>query len=301
MLLPDFSGCGADMVPTHHSIWSVETVMPTLRLSKRTLDGIVPREKTTIYYDADLTGFGVRVTPAGARAWVIEYRPNGGGRGVASKRMTIGAVGTLTPDEARREARELLAAARLGQDPASKRAHQRRTPSFAEVSQQFLLDRANQLKPRTLVNYELYFRIHALPHLGCAKLDAITPGDLTHLHRRIGQSKPITANRVIRAIGSLYRYASETRVVEPGFNPTSGIKLFREQPHDRYLSIEELERLGTALREAESQGLPWDVDETKPTSKHAPKGERRTILGPSQSGRFGSCCSPAAAYAKSFT
>ena len=167
-----------------------------------------------------------------------------------------------------------------GQTPQEgKRAHQRRTPTLAEVSQRFLSERASRLKPRTLVNYELYFRIHALPHLGGAKLDAITPGDLAHLHRRIGQTKPVTANRVIRAVGSLYRYAGETGLVESGFNPTSGIKAFREHPHDRYLAIEELERLGAALREGESQGLPWDFDEAKPTSKHAPKRERRTILG----------------------
>jgi integrase len=254
--------------------------MPSLRLTKRTLDEILPRARTTIYYDTDLKGFGVRVTSAGARAWIIEYRPNGGGRGVSTRRMTLGLVTTLTPDEARRKARELLAAARLGQDPAGQRKRQRQTPTLAEVSHRFLEDQTGRLKPRTLTNYELYFRRHALPVLGKVKIDAITAAEILRLHRDIGREKPITANRVIRAVGSLYNYAQATGLVERGFNPTANLKLFPEQGRERYLTTDELERLGSALREAETVGLPWEVDDQRATAKHCPKGERRTILGP---------------------
>jgi integrase len=43
------------------------------------------------------------------------------------------------------------------------------------------------------------------------------------------------------------------------------------------LTIEELARLGDALREGETLGLPYSVDETKPTAEHAPKVDHRGV------------------------
>ncbi len=113
--------------------------MPTVRLNKRVVDGLRPAEKTIIYYDAELKGFGVRITPAGARSWIVEYRP-GGGRSSPTKRMTIGPLGTLTPDEARRKARDVLANARLGGDPAAEQSRQRGALTLAQAAQRFLSD-----------------------------------------------------------------------------------------------------------------------------------------------------------------
>ena len=271
------------MVPTRANTQGWCGIMAS-RFTKRSVEAILPRAKTAIHYDADLKGFGVRVTPGGARAWIVEYRPNGGGRGVSTKRMTLGSVATLTIDEARRKAREILASARLGGDPAGDRARQRGSLTFADVAERFLQDQAGRLKPRTLVNYELYFRLHAVPQLGTIKIDAVTRTEVSRLHRSVGRTKPITANRVVRAIGSLYRYAEQCGWVEHGFRPTSGLKPFSEEGRERYLSVAELERLGVALREADTDGIPWDIDESRPTSKHVPKNGRRTILGPHASG-----------------
>ena len=62
--------------------------------------------------------------------------------------------------------------------------------------------------------------------------------------------------------------------------PRRRIKAFKEHARERYLTTEELARLGSALKDAETVGIKWAVDETRPTAKHVPKGERRTILGP---------------------
>lgn len=62
-----------------------------------------------------------------------------------------------------------------------------------------------------------------------------------------------------------------------GHNPTKGIRAFRENRRERFLNSEELARLGSAIREAETVGTPYEVDETKPNSKHAPKPENRRI------------------------
>jgi hypothetical protein len=65
-------------------------MMPILKLGRRAVSGLPRVTKTTIFYDAELTGFGVKVTPSGAQSWIIEYRPGAGGRGVAKRRMVIG-------------------------------------------------------------------------------------------------------------------------------------------------------------------------------------------------------------------
>ena len=66
-----------------------------------------------------------------------------------------------------------------------------------------------------------------------------------------------------------------------GTNPARGIDKFKESRRERFLTGEELERLGSAIREAETTGIPWTVDETKPTAKHVPKAKRSTKIAPS--------------------
>jgi integrase len=56
---------------------------------------------------------------------------------------------------------------------------------------------------------------------------------------------------------------------------------FKETARERFLGIEELERLGQAIREAENIGLEWDIDETSPNAKHIPKAIRTTKVSKS--------------------
>ena len=127
------------------------------------------------------------------------------------------------------------------------------------------------------MNYEIAIRRHANPEIGRIKLDQVTTDDLSRLHAAIGRTKPMTANRVMECISSIFRYAATCNLIPTGHNPTRGIRAFREQRRKRFLSSEELARLGEALREAETIGTPYDVDESKPSSKHAPKPENRRI------------------------
>jgi hypothetical protein len=89
-----------------------------VKLTKQSLASLKPRAKPHIEYDTELIGFGVAVYPSGTKSWVCEYRPQGGGRRVAKKRVTLGKTSQLTPEQARKSAAEMLAAVRLGRDPA---------------------------------------------------------------------------------------------------------------------------------------------------------------------------------------
>ena len=89
-----------------------------LTLTKRTVDALKPEDKPWIAWDDKLTGFGVRVHPSGAKSFVVNYRAGNGGRKAPNKRVVVGRVGRVTPDQARRLAQELLGRVAVGDDPA---------------------------------------------------------------------------------------------------------------------------------------------------------------------------------------
>ena len=255
--------------------------MPTAHLTKTTVDSLTPSERPMIVYDTKLAGFGVRVTPKGAKSWIVEYRP-GGGRKSATKRMTLAPTNILTAQQARNKAKKLLAAARLGEDPAGDRSKSREVPTFRQFSERYLTEEAElKLKPRSVANYRVYLRKHANPRIGSFRLNAVTRADIAQLHRSIGSTKPATANRVVEAISSLFRFAQTAGEVEEGFNPTRGISHFKEKTRERFLSMDEFQRLGATLHLAETEGLPWNKDEIRAGSKHLAKEEnQRIVLSP---------------------
>jgi integrase len=80
---------------------------------------------------------------------------------------------------------------------------------------------------------------------------------------------------VISLLATIYAYAIKTKgLPKDTENPATGIEPFDEQPRQRYLTTEELQRLGEAIREAETTGIPWEPDPTKKV-KHAAKPENR--------------------------
>jgi Arm DNA-binding domain len=72
------------------------------------------REKT--FFDDDLPGFGVRVRAGGSRTFVVQYK-----FGRRHRRVNLGGVDSLDLSKARATAKDLLAAVRLGRDPASEK------------------------------------------------------------------------------------------------------------------------------------------------------------------------------------
>ena len=95
------------------------------------------------------------------------------------------------------------------------------------------------------------------------------------------RNRPYQANRMLAVVGALYVFAGKRKIVPVGFNPARGIEQYPEKARERFLTADELARLGDAVREAETLGLPYDIDETSPTAKHAPKeARRRTKIGP---------------------
>jgi integrase len=252
--------------------------MATLRLTKRNVDGLNPGSKAYVTYDSEVTGFGVRVMPSGLKSWIIEYRRGAGGRGISKTRLSLGRTTLLTPNEARRVARDKLADARRGVDPAAERSAERDMPTLAKLADLHLAEVLAKRSAGTHALYRHYADRFVKPELGSRKASAVTRADLAKLHRHIGEDRPVTANRVIAFISGIYAFAAKAGLVPEGLNSARGIEKFQEEGRERFLSAEEFQQLGIALREAETSGLEWAPDPAKPTSKHAPKAENRRVV-----------------------
>ncbi|KYK45193.1 integrase [Bradyrhizobium liaoningense] len=250
--------------------------MPILKLGRRAVTSLPAVTKTTIFYDSTLTGFGVKATPTGALSWIVEYRPGEGGRRVSKRRMVIGTPATLSPEKAREAAETLLARVKLGEDPAAERGAARKAETVDELLDSFI---EKHLEPKrkagTIRLNSGYIKNHIRPALGKKKANSITHSDVDRLHRKIGETHSVTANRVVALVGTIFAFGIKTKALPKGTeNPAAGIEHFDERPRQRYLTEEELRRLGDAIREAETVGIPWEPDPTKKI-KHAPKAENR--------------------------
>ena len=253
--------------------------MPTFKLTKSQLDQLCVRPKAYIAYDDSLPGFGCRVTPNGVKSWIIEFREGAGGRRAAKRRMTLGPVSVIPPVMARKQAHELLALARLGNDVAGGRAKKRAEPQLQELVADYTKVELSLKKASTAKNYASLFGKHLLPEFGKSRASEVTTADVRRLHRQIGVTHPVTANRVLVLLSGLYSWAEGEGRIATGLNPVRKISKYPEKNRERFLTVDELTRLGAALREAETVGLHWELDPKKPLSKHMPKeGNRVTIF-----------------------
>ncbi|ACM26552.1 tyrosine-type recombinase/integrase [Rhizobium rhizogenes] len=262
--------------------------MPTIKISRRALAEIEPGEKPVIYYDNALKGFGLKVMPTGAKSWIIEYRPGAGGRGVSKKRIKIGTLATHSPEAAREEASRTLARVTLGSDPAAARTDERKGQVVAAVAETWLEEHVLiKRKPKTYNEYKLAVERYIKPVLGSLKFALVEPSDVLRMQAKIIRGKVnkanggrTMANRALATLSAIYGWAQDLKIVPLGFNPVTSIERFKENQIERFLTSEEIGSLATALTEAETIGLPYEVDETKAKAKHANRVEnRRTVYG----------------------
>jgi len=146
--------------------------MPAEKITKRLVDSLIPRDHPYIIFDTDLKGFGVRVMPSSVATYILEYRPDGGGRKVTKKRMTLGRVGELTPDQARDMARDRLGEVRHGHDPLADRQTKRRELNIADLIDHWAEENppgrrtGKPMEPRTRANTLARLKHHVVPLLG---------------------------------------------------------------------------------------------------------------------------------------
>ena len=119
--------------------------MPRTRLTKSTIDALPTAPREVVYWDETLPGFGVKVTPAGRKVFIVLYRT--GGAGSSLRKYTIGPNSRVTLHLARSGAQKVLGARREGRDPAAEKAEARRKLNVDRVEE------AHRRLPLTISNY----------------------------------------------------------------------------------------------------------------------------------------------------
>jgi integrase len=184
-------------------------------------------------------------------------------------------VGKITPEAARRQAKAILGRVAHGRDPAGDKATERGTPTVSELCDWFMAEHIQpKRKPGTAVFYRDVLNRIVKPELGASKADKVTRSQVAKVHAKL-RNTPFQANRALAVLSSMYAFAGRAGAVPEGTNPARGIAKFKESRRERFLSPKELERLGMAIREAETKGLPWEVDEAGSKAKHLPKAKKR--------------------------
>ncbi len=250
--------------------------MAVQRLTKRVVDALrADPARDTFVWDRDLAGLGVKVNRGGRKVFVVQYRLAGLGRSSTTKRVTMSEVGTLTVEQARKQARLELGRVAQGSDPALDRHVGKRASKVREFGQAYLADVRIRRKESTANEYARIWEKYVIPALGSRPVAEVTTIELRRLHRSLSAT-PFMANRVIAVLGAFFTFAMREGVRPEGLNPTRGVETFPEQSREMFLTPEQFRVLGAALDRAERIGLlPPPEKRRKPksatTAKHRPK------------------------------
>jgi integrase len=209
-------------------------------------------------WDSELKGFGLKVTPAGRKSFVAQYRNREDGR---TRRLTIGSYGILTVEEARSEARRILGEAATGKDPASIRRLARGGDRFGPVFEQFLKHHVDaKRKKRTAEEYRRTAKLHLLPRWADRNLIELNRSDVVKLHREMANA-PYAANRSVALLSKFFNWCESQGVRPDHSNPCRHVEKYSEVKRERFLSDEELAQLSTVLDEEATAGgsVPWII------------------------------------------
>ncbi len=214
------------------------------RLNKRSCDAAVAQGTGwSIVWDAHLRGFGLRVLPSGTKTFVVFYRSEAGEKRLVS----IGRFGELTADEARQQARKVLAEAVRGGDPAQERKRARRALTVRQLSNLYLEEHSRPHK-RSWRDDEQRLAQYVVPAWGSRKAQGIRRTDVATLHRAIGERGRYVANRTLALVSHLFSWAEREGLLPEGHpNPARGVRRFREESRDRWLKPAEVRALVQAV------------------------------------------------------
>jgi len=243
--------------------------MRGIRLTKAAVDRATRSDKDIFLWDTELKGFGIRIWPSGRKTFVAKYRV-GGGRSGLNRRFTIGTYGTLTVEEARKAAKKVLGAASQGTDPAGDRMAKRREMTVEELVQLYTEKGTDHLKERNCRYMLARLKHHVVPLLGRRKITEVRVADVEQFMRDVRDGK--TANDIktglrgraivrggagaalkgVRDLSAVFTFAVRQELLTT--NPCAPVKKPSDKKRARFLTLEEVQRLGTALQSTEADG-----------------------------------------------
>lgn len=207
-----------------------------------------PERARSTTFIAALPGFGVRSYPSGRRVYIVQRRMSG-----RMRTVTIGNAAVMTEAVARDVASRILLRCQVGENPADTRVMVRSAPAFPAFLDEYWQRISRQWKPRTVETHDGYRRLHLDNAFVGKFVDQVETADVAKwLARLTDRSGPGAANRCLSILNAMMRKAEDWGYRPEGSNPCAGVKANRRRRCERFLSDQELARLGEALRKAEA-------------------------------------------------
>ena len=196
------------------------------------------------YIDTVLPGLRLRVSATGAKSYLVLARIKGG----KMERITLGSADKLTPENARTDAKGIIAKLATGQSYAAGSRATRGEATFNELFTLYI--EGNAMRPRSKAEFEgLHRRYIKDDAVGRLKLSAITHKHIMDVHKGLTHI-PTTANRSVSLIKAVFNWAREHELWQ-GANPAERVKKNRETSRQRYIQPTELAKFFKALAETE--------------------------------------------------
>ena len=202
--------------------------MPTVRLTKKSVEEAQPEAKDVILWDTELKGFGCKITPKGKRVYFLYYRTSSN----TQRRPAIGVHGSLTIQQARKIAEKWLAEVSNGGDPSRSRQESRGAPTIRELAARYLSEHAEvRKKASSIANDKRLLESRIFPAMGSTKVLELTRDDVLRLHQSL-RDTPFEANRTLALISKMMNLAELWGFRPQNTNPTRHIPRFKEEKRE---------------------------------------------------------------------
>lgn len=215
-----------------------------MKLTKTIILSLPVSHKRYEVADDEVKGLYLRVgANSGSKSFYILYRTAGGRKG-KKRRFLIGSFPELSLEQARRIAKEKLAEIILGRDPAKEKHDYKNIKTAAELFQIFWERHTVTLKPRTKDEYHRIFVQYRKECFWDEKITEIKREDIEMLHAKLAET-PYQANRLLALLSVFFNWCIDNDYLDK--NPAYKIKKYKEHKRQRFLSIDELSKIGTVI------------------------------------------------------
>lgn len=221
-----------------------------IKITRQTVERLpVPTDGPGYHFDALLKGFGVRVSPQGVKTYFVQGRPAGLGRAALARRVSIGRHPVLSPEEARKRAREILSEMAAGKE-LPKRSE---VVLVSAALDRWLSQHVVKLRPRTQDDYRAIVEKVLRPEFGRLPIGDVNRSHVLAIHQQRADT-PRRANYIVACARSFLSFCEEIGLRPIDSNPARRIRLYRENKRQRFLSDEEIGRAAEGLSIAEQRG-----------------------------------------------
>lgn len=240
------------------------------KITKSVIDAAHPSTTEYIIWDSVISGFGIKITPAGNKIFLLYHRTKTN----RQRKPSIGKYGSLSVDAARTIAQQWLGRIASGEDVSAERIKAKRSETIANLCDRFIVEYAEVYKkPRSVKTDKANIENHVIPLIGNLKVIEVTRADMHRLKDDISKGKSARkleakprgrrqikggqgiSNRVMALMSKMFACAVDWELRSD--NPALGIRKFKEYRRDRFLEGDEIHRLTRALDKAEDELLEY--------------------------------------------